>query len=319
MKITKIILWGHKLHSHTHSYIHNAYFIAFKHLGFNTFWFDDKDDVSKFDFSNSLFITEHQVDNRIPKRNDCLYFVHFVFPGKYDMLPLENIIELKVAFRDMARDKKKITNFIAIPLNKKNYEFYFKDTKHYKYYTIWGTDLLPHEIQNNIDNLEEISKKINTKVYYFCGSLQGHNMYMDYLNLKNIKFEKFGGTFQQNHQNNLSIKQNIEVIQKSVIAPAFQFGNQLKESYVPCRIFKNISYGRIGITNNIFVHKLFDNKLIYHEDVNKCIDMGLEFEERSDKLDIIKELMYKVKDEHTYISRIESMKYFINKFTKFTI
>ena len=47
--------------------------------------------------------------------------------------------------------------------------------------------------------------------------------------------------------------------------------------------------------------------------------MGLEFEKRSDKLDIIKELMYKVKEDHTYISRIESMKYFINNFTKFNI
>ena len=30
MKINKIIIWGHPLHSHTHSYIHNGFFIAFK-------------------------------------------------------------------------------------------------------------------------------------------------------------------------------------------------------------------------------------------------------------------------------------------------
>ena len=90
------------MHSHTHSYIHNAYVVAFKYLGFDTFWFDDKDDVSKFDFTNSLFITEHQVDNHIPKRDDCLYFVHRIKdPEKYNILPPENVIELAVAFRDM--------------------------------------------------------------------------------------------------------------------------------------------------------------------------------------------------------------------------
>ena len=78
MDVNNIIIWGHKLHSHTHSYIHNAFFIAFKKLGYDTHWFDDNDDVSNFDFSNSLFITEHQVDNKIPKRDDCLYFIHFV-------------------------------------------------------------------------------------------------------------------------------------------------------------------------------------------------------------------------------------------------
>ena len=92
MKISKIILWGHKLHSHTHSYIHNAYVVAFKYLGFDTFWFDDKDDVSKFDFTNSLFITEHQVDNHIPKRDDCLYFVQIaIYRCQYNLKNLSNV------------------------------------------------------------------------------------------------------------------------------------------------------------------------------------------------------------------------------------
>ena len=34
MKITQIVIWGHKLHSHTHSYIHNGFYIAFQKMGF---------------------------------------------------------------------------------------------------------------------------------------------------------------------------------------------------------------------------------------------------------------------------------------------
>ena len=55
MKINKIIIWGHPLHSHTHSYIHNGFFIAFKELGYDTYWFHDNMNIdSSFDFSNSL-------------------------------------------------------------------------------------------------------------------------------------------------------------------------------------------------------------------------------------------------------------------------
>jgi hypothetical protein len=62
--IKKVVLWGHKLHTHTHSYIHFAFHKAFKHLGYDTYWFDNNDDVSGFDFFGSLFITEGQVDSK---------------------------------------------------------------------------------------------------------------------------------------------------------------------------------------------------------------------------------------------------------------
>ena len=69
----KVVIWGHKLHTHTHSYIHNAFYLAFRNLGYQVFWFDDNDDVSNFDFSDSLFLTEGQVDRKIPVREDCQY------------------------------------------------------------------------------------------------------------------------------------------------------------------------------------------------------------------------------------------------------
>ena len=54
-KIKKIIIWGHPLHSHTHSYIHNAFYIAFKYLGYNNYWFHDNSDIEGFDFTIKAF------------------------------------------------------------------------------------------------------------------------------------------------------------------------------------------------------------------------------------------------------------------------
>ena len=62
----KIVIWGHKLHSHTHSYIHYGYWRAADYLGHEVYWYDDNDNVYDIDFSNSIFITEHQVCKNIP-------------------------------------------------------------------------------------------------------------------------------------------------------------------------------------------------------------------------------------------------------------
>ena len=43
MKYNKVVIWGHPLYSHTHSYVHEAYNKAFKHLGYDTYWFHDGD------------------------------------------------------------------------------------------------------------------------------------------------------------------------------------------------------------------------------------------------------------------------------------
>ena len=72
----KIVIWGLKLHSHTHSYIHYGYWRAAEALGHEVHWYDDEDDVSSVDFSDSVFITEHRVCENMPLRTDCKYFIH---------------------------------------------------------------------------------------------------------------------------------------------------------------------------------------------------------------------------------------------------
>ena len=74
-----------------------------------------------------------------------------------------------------------------------------------------------------------------------------------------------------------------------------------------CRIFKNISYGQFGITNNPTVYELFDKKIIYDKNINIAIKKGIEFENNYDKNKII-ELMTYVKNNHTYIQRIKTFR-----------
>ena len=100
------------------------------------------------------------------------------------------------------------------------------------------------------------------------------------------------------------------LIQNSIIAPSFQESWQVANYYVPCRIFKNISYGKMGITNNSYVNKIFNNKLIYGTDIEQLIVEGIEF---NNKKDVVIELMKEVRDKHTYVNRINAIFWLINK------
>ena len=72
----KVVLWGHKLHSHTHSYIHWGFKRAFERLGYKVYWLDKKDKISNLDLSNAIFITEGQVDQGMPLLKSSFYVLH---------------------------------------------------------------------------------------------------------------------------------------------------------------------------------------------------------------------------------------------------
>jgi hypothetical protein len=319
--IQKIIIWGHKLHSHTHGYVHNGFYLGFKKLGYDTYWFDDDTNVDNFDFSNSLFLSEHQVDFKIPQRSDCLYFIHFLEEDRYQNVPRENLINMKCAFRDMTRERRIDPNLVYTPVDEKKFEFYMKDKNDIiNYYILWATDIFSEDIDENIKNLEEIHKNINHKIIYFIGTMtEPWRIMYNFLYRSDIRFIQYGATFDKNSHNNKSILENMKLIQSSLVSPAFQEQLQIDDTYIPCRIFKNISYGRMGITNSYFTNDFFDKRLIYDSDIIKCTQKAIEFEKREDKLEIIKSLMNYVKDNHTYVNRVETFINFINKHTLFKI
>lgn len=90
---------------------------------------------------------------------------------------------------------------------------------------------------------------------------------------------------------NVSPEENENLIKKSIIAPTLQSDWQIENKYIPCRIFKNISYGKMGIVNNPAINELFDYKLIYNSDIDNLCDTGLQYIKNIEHLEIVKEIM----------------------------
>ena len=107
------------------------------------------------------------------------------------------------------------------------------------------------------------------------------------------------------------MKQNIKYIQKGKYSPTIVGKWQQERGYIPCRAFKNISYGGYCITNSLEVYQLFDKKICYEPDTSKLfqkVDKYIQDISFEDLLTLIRN----VKDKHTYVSRIKFLFYVIN-------
>lgn len=328
LPIQKVVIWGHKLHSHTHSYIHWGFYRAFKHLGYDTYWFDNKDDVSHFNFSNTLFITEWQVDEKIPLRSDCFYILHY-FTEKYrPLFEQGRCIFMQIYTHEcLINNPKKIDDFIYTKLHDKTSNHSWsreglpqeiiriypqeRYAPHFEISTIylpWATDLLPHEIEQN-KQIPAIKK--NEAV--FIGSISGGRYgnwdkvtpFQDAARQNNVSFYHLSPC-------SCSMEENIELVKNAYMAPAIQMELQVVNGYIPCRIFKNISYGAFGITNSETVYELFHKKIVYNADTYQLF---FDAKNKLDNLDIneLYELMDFVKEKHTYLNRIHQLLTFLEE------
>lgn len=279
---SKIIIWGHKLHSHTHSYIHNSYFKAFKSLGYEVFWFDQTDDISQFDFSNSIFFTEDQVKFGMPLRNDCKYIAHHIQPSFFN--GIDSVLNLGNYIVDVEK-------FVKV-----KDQTYF-DSKTKTLYQCWATDLLPDEI-----NLDDFCVYDKSKQYVnYVGSLYEEGLEFA---------QEFGSILKDNQKelrlyHGVSDEENRQLIRDSFLCPDFRNYHHIKVGYIPCRIFKTISYGQIIGTNSINVKRVFGDYVVFGSNPNDLYDNMVEAI-LNQTIDM-KEAMLFVKNNHTYINRVKTI------------
>lgn len=295
----KVVIWGHKLHTHTHSYIHQAFYRAFTALGYKTYWLDEKDLAKNFDFANSLFLTEGQADTSIPLREDCFYILHNCVSPKYAALKAKKRCIILQVYSD---------DVLGFETAEKFAPCMYRDIANRCLYMPWATDLLPNEIDQM---KQKVPKNLSQRkrVVHWVGTI-GSGQFGNISEL--APFQKAcreqGISFK--HHGNLSIDQNIACIQTSYMAPTIVGSWQKKAGYIPCRIFKNISYGQMGITNSYRVYELFEGKIVYNPDTYKLFYDAQKKLKTMTRKELI-ELMDFVKTKHTYLNRIQTIFDFI--------
>lgn len=314
----KVIIWGYPLYSHTHSYIHEAYYKTLKYSNIEVYWFHDENYPKDFDFSNSIFLTEGFADKNIPLNNSSCYFVIYCpSPLKYIEAGVKKYVDIRLAansFKDHIQEysikkedcdklgpscyfQSKKNKIIKIKNDYVNYEINDFDIL----YIGWATNLLPHEF-----NEDWIYLKRENSIY-FCGSISPHGVYENY-----SAFEPFIKECQKNNinfyhnnswSNPLTSEQIIEYTQKSILGIDIRGPEHVKNGLLTCRISKNISYGHLGLTNSKGIYEELEGHCIYNSKPDILFHDGMN---NKDNFSFIKNSMRYIKDNHTYVNRLES-------------
>lgn len=341
MMFNNIIIWGdklfkstiplklsdeknHELHNlrSTFSYVYYGYYRAFKLLQYNVYWIDHTDNYDNINLDNSLIISYNQpihlnVDS-FPINIKSYYLLHNCYwenfyKTRFQTIPIKNIVHLFLPV-DTTLNKYSDINYLF-----KNNEYdygQFINNFGYVQMSLWATDLLPHEINEiNEDILNNINSNINTisNDIYFVGTLD-HNDHMkniiERIKRLNINFYYFGGV--NRNGGNISIIDNINYVKQSKLSLCLQPQIQIDYNYCSCRVFKSISYGKMPLSNNSVVKKIFGNHICFSDNYDELIQNGIDFENNMNKNEILKNLIINVRDNHTFVSRINSIIKFFN-------
>ena len=319
----QVIVWGFPLHTHTHSYIHGAWVKTFKSIGIPVHWFHDKEFPVDFDYTNSCFITEGWADDNIPINDTSTYFVHIakdparylskgarlieirynvkeIHDFNYDyVLPKEAVNLSRDTLYEVVPDDSAVASKRGREVNKTPYEVV---------YMYWATDLLPDEFKYSDAEL------VRNPVMGYVGSLGGDHPFHAFKQ----SAEKNGITVHHINpwSNPISFDDNIRIMKESYCAPDFrsrgdpaQFEkhgrmngtNHIDIGYIPCRVFKAISYGQTGITNSPRVKELLGDYVEYTSDPSEVISI---VKRREKDVAWRKECMKYVAENHTFLQRV---------------
>jgi hypothetical protein len=317
--INVFVVHGLKNSGHTHRYIHDAINRTFLYLqkylknkgnNIEVKWIDDENIYNDKDNYLVFSSPHYNTDTNLPVQNNIYYILHY---NKENYVTKKEIIK----YNDLLKNKKavKYVEFRFIPEKNMNINFLNEsktqwiDNNDNSLHLPWATNIFPEDIDKNIN---KVSKKCFDKNngFLFCGTIWEKN-YQIMNKTKNI-CEKLGLKYRV--ENIKDEDEHVKKIRETYIAPSIQGEGHCKsetEFYIPCRIFKNISYGALPITNNKGVANIFkDYLIIYDKDIEKLLKKSMEYLDKTDYNNYYKDLkkvMIFVRDNHTYINRIKTI------------
>ena len=287
----KIVVWGLPLHTHTHSYVHHAFARASHSMGLETHWVENSRESNSVLSSDTAVICCGVADDCLELRDGVRYILH---NSDRDDLRIANHINLQVYTTDVFnRETEKLESDLT-----------FWENKTKTLFQPWATDLLPQEI-GSIDP----KSFVETNDVNWVGTVNhGEQGNLDEL-LKYSKLcENEGLSFK--HTQYVSVEDNIRIMRSSRHTPAIQGAWQVEKGYVPCRAFKNISYGCWTETNSKTVADLLG--LNFHESIESLYSAS-EKKHKHHSSSEIREKMNLVSDKHTYVNRLKSMLYILER------
>jgi len=297
----KIVFWGYPLHTDTLSYVWHAMKRAFEHLGYECYWFHDKEYPEKFNYMDCIFISEGKACNLMPILSDNVYIIHYLHQPERFLGKVKRLIDMRYMVDHHFGDPQYTWTFNKQECYKVD-EGVYCDKNNFPYeklYIAWATNLLPHEI-NYDDRFKQRKQHIN-----FIGSISPSSQWGQEDQIQEFFSECYKNNINCVHYNPWTNPQTeealIQLTQESYIAPDFRGPKHLEIGLMPCRLFKNISYGQLGLTNSFRAYEYLEGLPLFSNSPKEIFYLGVK---NKDNYELIKKQMELVKAKHTYINRV---------------
>ena len=294
-----VLIWGHPLGTHTHSWIHYGFARAFEHLGFDLRWLEDSEESAErvSHLERAIVLTEGQQDRNLAAAIGprWLVFGHNCDLERYreaaHVVPVQVLMLDESGWRnprwhpEMAKPGAEPAALSdgAAP----------KGTA----MILWATDLLPHEI-------EFTPHRADSRDVVFVGSVWAYNKsavkgFRGALRSRGLKWKAYENVDQARHE---------RLIRGARFAPAIQGDWQVDHGYIPCRLFKNVSYSQLAVSNNPSARLVLDeDHLICGRDLEALADGMLEAERDKQVDEMVRGAQETVRTRHTYVNRINEL------------
>lgn len=310
----KIIIYGYTLKSvNSYRFVHEGFFNAAKHLGYEVYWVPEGHGLDDSFFNNSFIICEGWEIQDLPVANNSVYIIHH-FGNRLDMGTYQKnrkyivngnkVWDLRFMCRRM-EDHNQKWNVDFNSMEKVNCCTYIDAADGYNLiYHPWATNLFPDEII-----YEEVPRE-NT-IYYIGQVISNatHPVIEDWKLDSSKRVEEFKRACKEKNiefriMRDIPTKECKGIIQRSFMAPDIRDYHKKEIGYVSCRVFKNISYGQLGITDVKEAYDLFEGAVAYHDDPYQLFHEGYRLRENKD---MILHAMNLVRENHTYAHRLNTL------------
>ena len=318
MKHKKIIVWGAKYDTgHTHAFTHAAFFEAAKYLKYDAYWLDNRDNVDESFFDNALIISEHwliynnPLGNRLPLRNSSTYVINYL--GNKHRSHIDHylnkvgrLIDLRFACSwEDANWSYKFEKDKYTSINH-GHSFFEKGSEYDNVYSWWATDLLPNQIHLKDANIQPKEPKF----VFFSGTVREDNKDIFDPFIRACSENSMQFVYNTPWQTQLPISELKRVSNEAYIVFESRSKFHVDNGYIPCRSFKNISYGQLGLTNSKAVYDYFDQEIAYSPDTYELFYVAKEMKSGERSVQTVKSvirLMQEIREKHTFVNRLNDL------------
>ena len=287
-KFNKVVVWGLKTSEHTHAHIHRHFFDVLEKIGARAVFVDDSSRNAVAVESNDLVVAVDVAISQMPVTDGVYYCLHNCPDDIHRRIAPARNIRLQTYMSSAKQTGERWD------------EVTFFDSATRTLYQPWATDLLASEFK------EPILHRSGSIVFWVGsiwddalgrGNVNEIQMLKDVLEARGIRFV---------HLRGISDSLNVRYVRNSFIAPAIVGRWQVANNYLPCRMWKNISYGQLGVSNVRKFDDVFEDCTVKGRSIEELIDntLSLPFSTYRDMICRQQEI---VKSRHTYVNRLLSI------------